>query len=504
MTATANHEIIIVGAGFSGIGTAIKLDEAGLSDYLIVDDGNGAGGTWNWNTYPGVQVDIPSFSYQFSFEKSADWSRTYAHGAELKAYADRCVDKYRLRERMRFNTRIADATFDEEHHLWQLTTTDGDELTCRFLVNATGVFSQPSMPDIKGIDGFTGTILHTARWDHTQDLFGKRVGVIGTGASAVQVVPSIAPDVASLTVFQRTPIWCVPKYDLALNRRTKWALRRLPLVERVTRYLSQAYVEAILPLAVHFHTLFPFTRYAERVSRRMLAEQVNDPGVRDKLTPRYAFGCKRPAFTNDYWPAFNRDNVHLETASITESTPTAIRTADGGEHEIDVLILATGFSVFGTNGLSFTTTGVGGVDLGEWWNENRFQSYEGVSVPGFPNLFSIFGPYGYNGSSYFTLIETQAQHAVRCLAHARAQEATCVEVDSAASRKYFTTTLRRQRRQVFWQESCKTANSYYFTKGGDVPLRPATTPETYWRSKHFDLSHYRYMRLPAAVPATAA
>ncbi len=205
-----DYHALIVGAGFSGIGAAIKLDRAGFSDYLVVEAGDGVGGTWHWNTYPGIAVDIPSFSYQFSFEQSRHWSRTYAPGHELKAYAEHCVDKYGIRSRIRLNTKVLAAEFDDEHSLWRVQTDPGGEITARFLISACGILTVPKLPDIDGVDSFEGVTMHTARWDHTQDLTGKRVGIIGTGASAVQVIPEMAPIVSHLTVFQRTPIWCFP------------------------------------------------------------------------------------------------------------------------------------------------------------------------------------------------------------------------------------------------------------------------------------------------------
>ena len=216
MSTTPDYDTLIVGAGFSGIGAAIKLDKAGLSDYLLVEAGDGVGGTWHWNTYPGIAVDIPSFSYQFSFEQSPRWSRTYAPGRELKAYAEHCVDKYGIRSRIRFNTKVLAAEFDDENHLWRVQIEPGGEVTARFLISASGVLTVPKLPDIDGVDSFAGTTMHTARWDHRQDLTGKRVAIIGTGASAVQVIPEIAPIVKQLTVFQRTPIWCFPKFDVPL------------------------------------------------------------------------------------------------------------------------------------------------------------------------------------------------------------------------------------------------------------------------------------------------
>ena len=489
------HNVVIIGAGFSGIGAAIKLDDAGFDDYLIVEEGDGVGGAWHWNTYPGVAVDIPSFSYQFSFETRTDWSRVYAPGNELKAYADSCVERYGLRDRLRLNTKITAARFDDDGHFWRLSTADGDEISARHVVSATGVLTQPKPPAIKGLDDFVGTVMHTARWDHDVDLRGKRVAIIGTGASAVQVIPSIAPEVEHLTVFQRTAIWCLPKPDTRLHFPVRLAMR-LPGVSRLTRLASQAFVEATFPLAAHFHTLVPTASIGERIGRDFLKRQVHDPVVRDKLTPRYALGCKRPSASNDYLRTFNRDNVLLETTSIDAITPNGVRTTDGTEHTVDVLILATGFKVFESGNMPpFPITGTDGLDLETWWDEHRYQAYQGVSVPGFPNLFTILGPYGYNGSSYFNLIETQMNHITRCLSHARRINATRVEVTAEANADYFAAMLDRRHRQVFFQDSCAASNSYYFDKHGDVPFRPALTLETMWQSARYDLGDYVFDEL---------
>lgn len=490
--ASPDHDVVIVGAGFSGIGAAIKLDKAGLTDYLVIEAGDGVGGTWHWNTYPGIAVDIPSFSYQFSFEQSPRWSRTYAKGRELKAYAEHCVDKYGIRSRIRFNTKVIGAEFDDDHALWRVRTDRGDELTARFLISASGVLTVPNLPDIDGVDSFAGLTMHTARWDHAQDLTGKRVAVIGTGASAVQVIPEIAPIVAQLTVFQRTPIWCFPKFDVPLPVPARWAMR-VPGAKRAQRLLSQAFVEVTFPISAHYFTVLPLANRMEGAARAYLRQQVRDPAVRDQLTPRYAVGCKRPGFHNGYLATFNRDNVRLVTTAIDKITPSAVATTDGAAHEVDVLILATGFKVMDPDSMpTFAITGSGGTTLSEFWNSHRLQAYEGVSVPGFPNMFSIMGPYGYVGSSYFALIETQTHHIVRCLTRARRGGATRVEVTAAANDRFFAEMMRKRHRQIFWQDSCRLANSYYFDKNGDVPLRPTTTLEAYWRSRRFDLDDYRF------------
>ena len=467
------------------------LDRAGLHDYLIIEAADGVGGTWYWNTYPGIAVDIPSFSYQFSFEQSPDWSRTYAPGSELRAYAEHCADKYQLRSRIRFGTRVLSAGFDEPTGRWRVDLDSGETLTTRFLINASGALTIPNLPDIAGVDTFAGITMHTARWDHDQDLTGKRVAVIGTGASAVQVIPEIAPTVRSLTVFQRTPIWCFPKFDVPLPKAARTAMR-IPGGSSLQRLLSQAFVELTFPIAAHYFTLNPLANRMSDAGRAYLRKQVRDPVLRDKLTPRYAVGCKRPAFHNTYLSTFNRDNVELVTEPIDHISADAVVTADGRTHTVDVLILATGFKVMDTDSITFPVTGSGGVSLVDYWESNRLQAYEGVSVPGFPNLFTVFGPYGYVGSSYFALIEAQTHHITRCLREARRRGATRVEVSREANDRFFAEMMRKRHRQIFWQDSCAQANSYYFDKNGDVPLRPDTTVQAYLRSRRFPLDDYRF------------
>ncbi|UUY05515.1 NAD(P)/FAD-dependent oxidoreductase [Svornostia abyssi] len=489
---TPDHHVVIIGAGFAGIGTSIALQRAGLNDHVLIEEGDDVGGTWNWNTYPGVAVDIPSFSYQFSYERRTDWSRIYAPGEELLAYARHCADKYDVRRRVRFGTRVERAVFDEDDRLWRLTTDTGEEVTARFVVGATGALTQPKPPDIQGLASFAGTTMHTARWDHDVDLRGQRVGIIGTGASAVQVIPAIADEVAELTVFQRTPIWCLPKPDARLPGALRWALGRLPFGDVGPRIASQAFVEATFPLPAHFNGVVPLATAAEWVGRRYLRQQVRDPEVRDKLTPRYAVGCKRPSFHNEYLATFNRDDVTLQTSPIVKIDRRGVVTQDG-RHDLDVLILATGFKVFEQGNMPpFPVTGRDGVDLERWWGEHRLQAYEGASVPGFPNFFTILGPYAYNGSSYFNLIETQARHIVRCLKRARRDGATVVEVTREANDRFFAEMLSRRGNQIFFQDSCSTANSYYFDEHGDVPFRPSPSLEVTMRSARFDLDDYRF------------
>lgn len=497
-----HHDVVVVGAGFSGIGTTIALRKAGFDDVLVVDDASGPGGVWHWNTYPGVAVDIPSFSYQFSFEQGSSWSRTYAPGSELKGYADEVVDKYDLAPHFRFGTRVTAARFEEDEQRWHVETSTGD-LTARWLIHAGGPLSQPKLPDIEGIDSFAGTTMHTSRWDHSVPLAGKRVGIIGTGATAVQVIPEIAPAVEHLTVFQRTPIWCLPKPDLALPRAAHLGLK-VPGVKAASRLASQAFVELTFPLLAHYHSRIPATAVLQKAATAYAGTQVKDPETRAKLVPAYALGCKRPSFHNSYLSTFNRDDVTLETTSIAAITPSGIRTTDGTEHELDVLILATGFKVSDKDALpTYALQGRGGTDLADHWDEHRMSTYQGVSTAGFPNFFTVFGPYGYNGASFFTLVENSAAHIVRVLREARRRGAATIEVTQAAQDAYMEDIWSRRGRQVFNHPTCASANSYYFTKNGDVPFRASTTAEAAWKSRHFAMTDYDFdsSAVRSAVPS---
>ena len=495
-------EVAVIGAGFSGIGAAIALSQAGIDDFVLLEEGDGVGGAWHWNRYPGIAVDIPSFSYQFSYAQRPDWSRVYAPGDELKAYAEALVDEYGLRPKLRLSTAVTGAAWDEDEHVWRLETADGEEISARFTVGATGVLTKPKPPEIDGLSSFEGTVMHTARWDDSVDLRGRRVAIVGTGASAVQVIPSIAPLVEHLTVFQRTPIWCLPKLDGPIPRGMRAAMTKVPGVQQALRLLSQTFVELTFPISAHYATTVPIVKWSRALALSHLERSVHDPVVRDKLTPRYGLGCKRPGFSNDYLPTFNRSNVTLETAPITSFGASSVATADGERGPFDTLILATGFKVFEPGNMPpFPTRGAEGRDLEEFWMENRFQAYQGVTIPRFPNMFMILGPYGYNGASYFTLIENQSRHIVRALREARRRGATRIEVTQEANDRYFADQLARRHRQVFFQGTCDTARSYYFDVHGDVPFRAATTLEARWKSSRFSFDDYDFSKQPALVPA---
>ncbi|KRV48157.1 monooxygenase [Wenjunlia vitaminophila] len=488
------HEVLVIGAGFSGIGTAIGLRRAGIENFLVVDELDDIGGTWHANRYPGIAVDITAFSYSYAFEPYPSWSRAFPPGSELKAYADHCADKYGIRDRFRLSSRVVRAEYDEAAHLWRVFLQDGTVLTARFVVCATGWLTQPKQPDIEGLDRFKGTVVHTARWDQSLELAGQRVGVVGTGASAVQVVPEIAPSVERLHVFQRTPIWLFPKPDFVVPAAVRRLFRTVPLTQRAIRTFTDGVTEISFVIAMIHNRQFPFlVKLGEAVSRLYLRSQVRgDRELIRKLTPGYALGCKRPSFSKGYWRTFTRDDVELVTEPIDQVTETGIRTADGTERDLDVLVLATGFHVL-ENLPPFPMHGIGGRDIKEFWRTERFQAYEGSSVKGYPNLWFIVGPYSFTGGSWFGGIDYQVTHALRVIKEARRRRATQAAVRPEKHDRSFRKMLRRQRNTIFANERCRGSNSYYFDGRGDAPaVRPATTYEAAWRARHFDLDDYRY------------
>jgi cation diffusion facilitator CzcD-associated flavoprotein CzcO len=501
-SAEPDHEVVVVGAGFGGIGVGVKLKQAGIEDFVILEQADEVGGTWRENSYPGLAVDIPSFSYQFSFELNPDWSRMFAGGAEVQQYAVDCVDRHGLREHLHTNTRVTSATFDERHHLWRLRI-GRRVIKTRFLITATGGFGKPKAPDIPGVGDFKGKTMHTAEWDHGHELAGERVAVIGTGATAVQLVPRLAEDTERLYVFQRTPIWVLPKPDFEFPGAVRFMFRHAPLMQDAIRLSASAGVEIGMVLGVMYNRQVPWlVRGIEALGRRFIRSQVHDPVLREQLTPRYGFGCKRPSMSNEYFATFNRADTQLVCDPIERITETGIRTIDGVHRELDTLVLATGYQTTEPeNAPPIPIVGREGVELGAWWRAERFQAYEGVSGPSFPNLFMTFGPYAFTGSSWMFMVENQATHAVRVISQAHKRGATLAEIRREPHERFFEQIQRRQRNTIFFNNGCGTANSYYFDEHGDAPfLRPALALEAWWTARHFDLDDYRYDTIEQPLP----
>ncbi|RZQ60110.1 flavin-containing monooxygenase [Amycolatopsis suaedae] len=487
------YDAVIVGAGFGGMGAAIQLKRLGVDNLLILEREDDLGGTWHVNRYPGLAVDIASVTYSYSFEPNPYWSRLFAPGAELKRYADHVADKYDLRRHMRFGTVVDGAVWDDETRTWTVRI-GAEQVTTRYLLTATGFLSQPKMPDIPGIDSFAGKVIHSTAWDDDYGLTGRRAAVIGTGATAVQLIPEVARKVAELTVYQRTPIWVTPKLDGRIPPLVQRLFATVPLAQRLARLVNTAMLEALMVVGVlHYRQARATNRGAERLARKHLRRQVPDPELRRKLTPDYSFGCKRPTFSNDYFPTFTKPHVHLETTSIERVEPDGIVTADGRKTEIDTLLLATGFDLWNTNFPAIEIIGREGRDLGKWWRDNRFQAYEGVTIPYFPNLICLNSPYSYSGLSYFTTIEAQMKHIKRLFGELRRRGATTFEVTQRANDEFLDRMTVKLGDSVFYLGDCSTARSYYFNQHGEAALlRAGSTIGTHRRAASFPLSDYAY------------
>jgi cation diffusion facilitator CzcD-associated flavoprotein CzcO len=495
------HDAVIVGAGFGGVGAAIQLRRMGYDDLVILERESDLGGTWHVNRYPGLAVDIPSTTYSYSFEPNPFWSRLYAPGPELKRYATHVAEKYDLRRHMRFDTAVSEARWNEAAATWEVQTSTGETHRARYLLPATGFLSQPHTPDFPGIDDFAGQVVHTAAWPDEIDLAGKRVGIIGTGATAVQLIPELAKVARHLTVYQRTPIWVAPKVDGPIPRPFQKAFARLTLTQKGARLVSTSVLEVMMVAGVlHYRDLPMAHRIGAAVCRRHLHRQVKDPVLREKLTPRYSFGCKRPTYSNDYYPTLCRDDVHLETGTIDHLDARGVVTADGSRTDLDVLVLATGFDLWETNFPAFRIVGREGRDLGKWWRGTRFVAYEGISIPKFPNLMLLNSPFSYSGLSYFTTIEYQMRHIERLLGGMRKQGADVFEVTEQATEEFVGRMRERLQDSVFAQGNCAPARSYYFNQHGEaVLLRPTSTLDSRREARRFPLEDYEFRTAPVAV-----
>ncbi|MBJ8346518.1 NAD(P)/FAD-dependent oxidoreductase [Antrihabitans sp. YC2-6] len=492
--AAPQFDAVVVGAGFGGMGAAIQLKELGLNNIAILEREDDLGGTWHVNRYPGLAVDIASVTYSYSFEPNPYWSRLFAPGRELKRYAEHVADKYDLRRHMRFGKVVEGARWDEESGFWVVNVAGEGSISARYLLTATGFLSQPHSPDIPGIDTFAGKIIHTTAWDDSYDLTDRKAAIIGTGATAVQLIPEVAKKVSALTVYQRTPIWVVPKVDTPIPGPVQKLFARVPTAQKAARLVNTGLLETMMVSAVlHYKQAKALNSGAAVLAAAHLRAQVRDPETRRKLTPHYSFGCKRPTFSNEYYPTFNKKHVHLETNSITRIEADGIVTADGHKTEIDTLILATGFNLWDVNFPAIEIIGREGRNLGKWWRDNRFQAYEGLAVPQFPNFLTLSSPYSYSGLSYFTTIETQMKHMKRLFGEMRSRKSEFFEVTENANADFLDRMTEKLGDSVFYAGSCEGSRSYYFNQHGEAAiLRPTSTINAYREAGSFPLEDYVY------------
>jgi cation diffusion facilitator CzcD-associated flavoprotein CzcO len=480
--------VAIVGAGFAGLGMAIRLRQAGEDDFVVLERRDDVGGTWRDNSYPGAACDVPSRLYSFSFAPSAEWTRSFSPQREILEYLRRCAREFGITEHLRFNCRLERATWDEGADRWRLETARG-ELTADLLVLGAGSLSEPRDPGIPGLERFAGPTFHSAAWDHGHDLRGERVAVIGTGASAIQIVPEIQPQARSLRVFQRTPAWIMPRADRAFSRLERRAYRRLPALGSLAR---QAIYWGRESLVLAFTRRPALMKLPERIARAHLKRQVPDPVLREKLTPNYRIGCKRILISNDFYPALAAPNADLVTSPIAEISERAIHCADGTEHPVDAIVLATGFQVTPPP-IAEAIHGRGGTSLARIWEERGMRGHRGTTFAGFPNLFMLVGPNtGLGHTSMVYMIESQVQYVLDALRTMREQRLATVEPRPEAQQR-FNERLSAQLAGTVWQTG-GCASWYLDQHGANTTLWPDFTFRFRRMTRRFDAGHYERRR----------
>jgi cation diffusion facilitator CzcD-associated flavoprotein CzcO len=477
-------DVLILGAGFGGLCMGIQLQRSGLTSFAILERASEVGGTWRDNRYPGCACDVPAALYSYSFAPNPAWSRRFAERGEILAYLVSCADRYGLRPRISFGADVRRASFDEARGCWLVETAGGARYRARVLVTAMGALSTPAYPSFPGSERFSGEQLHSAAWRPECDLSGKRVAVIGTGASAIQLVPQLAPRVAQLDLYQRTPPWVLPRAERCTRGPERALYGALPLAQKLARWATYWQLESqVLAFARHPRWM----RYAESVARRHLRRQVPSEALRARLTPRYRLGCKRVLLSNDYYPALTRPNVELVTEPIRELRERSLVDATGRGREVDAIVYGTGFQVqhFVAPG-SFI--GAQGRDLAEVWSDGP-EAYKGTAVTGFPNLFFIVGPNtGLGHSSMVFMIESQVAYVVDAIRQMRERRWASVEVAPAAQASY-NRELQARSRGTVWTSGCA---SWYLSSGGrNTTIWPDFTFRFRRLLRRFDAEAYR-------------
>lgn len=483
---TEHHRVVVIGAGFAGIGMAVQLRRRGIDDFVVCERNGQIGGTWFEHTYPGCGCDIPTHLYSYSFARNPNWSRLFPKQAEILDYLHAIAREHGIDDHIRLGCPVEQCRWDDAARAWQVDTAQG-RLSCDVLVSAIGATGEPAEPEIPGLDEFGGHRFHSARWDWDHDLTGERVGVIGTGPAAAQFVPKIRRHVEHLTVFQRTPPWVLPHFDRPLVGAERLLYRFAPPAQAIQRQLFFAMYEAC---GIGFRGRTELVAPIEAIGRRHLRRQVADPLLRQKLTPHYRFGCKRPILSNSYYPALASDNVDVVTEPIARVDGSAVVTADGARHELDTLISAIGYR-YARGQSAERIVGVGGRTLADAW-ERSPRAYLGTTVPGFPNFFILLGPNSIGINSVIYSLESQIAYAIDALRRMERDGLARVEVQPDALERYVRECDERSAGSVWTDGGCK---AYYTDDDGrNYAIYPGFVSEYRRRTRRFDPAAYAVER----------
>jgi cation diffusion facilitator CzcD-associated flavoprotein CzcO len=487
--------VAVVGSGFGGLGAAVRLRREGVTDFVVLERTAGVGGTWRDNTYPGCACDVPSHLYSFSFAPHPDWPRTFSGQEHIRAYLEHVTDVFGLRPHLRFDSEVRRMTWNTGRLCWDIETTSGS-LSADLVVSATGPLSDPRIPDIPGLDSFPGKVFHSARWDHDHDLRGKRVAMVGTGASAIQIVPAVQPEVSRLTLFQRTPPWVLPRVDRAITGAERALHRALPLTTRARRGL----LWGIRELQVQAFTKHPNELgLVEQLAKRNMARAIKDPALRAKLTPDYRIGCKRILLSSEYYPALARPNVDVVASPLASVRGSTLVAADGTETEADAIVFGTGFHVTDMP-IAERVVGAEGRTLAESWKDGM-EALRGASAAGFPNWMTIIGPNtGLANSSMILMIESQLNYMADFVRQVNVLGGrVALDARPGAVRAWNHRVQERMKRTVWSTGGC---TSWYLDPNGrNTTIWPGTTTEFRRATRRVDLGEYDVLRVPAVKKA---
>ncbi|GAA3523785.1 NAD(P)/FAD-dependent oxidoreductase [Aeromicrobium panaciterrae] len=480
-------DIVIIGTGFSGMGAAMKLRDSGREDFVVLEKAHDVGGTWRDNTYPGCECDIPSHMYSFSYELNHSWSKSFSGQAEIWAYMRKVADEKGIRPYITFGVEVTGATWDDDRSVWTVKTRGGEDYEARVVVAGVGGLHIPNVPEIAGADSFEGPKFHSAQWDHDVDLKDKKVVVIGTGASAIQFIPIIAQEVGHLTVFQRTPAWVLPKKD---KPTPEWRKKVFAKVPGATRAYRNALYWALEARAIGFNGHVKILPVAEKIVKRYLAKKIPDPELRAKLTPDYRLGCKRVLQSNTYYPTFLRDNVTLSTDGVAEIVKDGVIDANGVKHDADVIIYGTGFHVIDAFDY-LDVKGKDGVNLADQFREHGTETYMGMTVHGFPNLYFMLGPntaLGHN--SVVFMIEQQTKFIIKMLDEMDKRGAVAAEATLTAQTEFNKEIQKLVEKGIWTQGGC--TSWYLDSQGKNRTIWPKFTFQYWWETRRVEAKDFEW------------